>query len=237
MQQNKQTVRAASWNIHSGVGSDGRFDAARIGAAIRALAPDIIAVQEVESRIGSGASVDLFTFLPDCLPGHLIDAKSITTHDGHYGHMLLSRFPLTRQKIHDISFPGREPRKVIDAHVETPLGGWRILATHLGLAARERKLQLTELARLIAHAPAMPTVLMGDFNCWRDTRQLRRLDKLLPGGTTRHRTFPARLPLFALDRIWCGGDIEIRKSSSIVASHACFKRGSKRCSAEEWFDT
>lgn len=216
MQQTTQTIRFASWNIHAGIGGDGKFDAERIAEVFRAIAPDVIAVQEVESRTGFGAAIDLFTFLPHCLPGHLIDAKSITTRDGHYGQMLLSKFPFSHREVHDISYPGREPRKIIDAHAQTPFGTWRVMATHLGLTAQERKFQLTELSRLMARSAAMPTVLLGDFNFWRNNQQLRRLDDLLPGGVTRHRTFPARLPLFALDRIWCGAGIEIWESKSVT---------------------
>ncbi|HCO90566.1 MAG TPA: endonuclease/exonuclease/phosphatase [Alphaproteobacteria bacterium] len=220
MQQKIETITVASWNIHAGIGSDGKFNADRIAAVINTIDPDIIAIQEVESRTGFGASVDLFTFLARCLPGHLVDAKSITTRDGHYGQMLLSKFPLSHREVHDISYPDREPRKIIDAHAQTPFGAWRVLATHLGLSAQERKFQLARLSQLIAQPAAMPTVLIGDFNLWRNNRQLRRLDNLLPGGVTRHRTFPARLPLFALDRIWCGTGIEIRKSESVTTARS-----------------
>ena len=41
------------------------------------------------------------------------DAWALSSADGHYGQILASRFPLAAPEIHDISAPGREPRKVI----------------------------------------------------------------------------------------------------------------------------
>ena len=36
-----------SYNIHSGIGTDGRFDHARVGEVLQEVYPDIIALQEV----------------------------------------------------------------------------------------------------------------------------------------------------------------------------------------------
>ena len=39
-------LRVLSYNVHSGVGGDGAYDLARIGAAIAREAPDIVALQK-----------------------------------------------------------------------------------------------------------------------------------------------------------------------------------------------
>ena len=196
------TVRIATWNIRGGVGLDGRFDIGRIVAELKRFAPDIVALQEVDSRRGAKGLEHPFVLLRDALGAHGVEAKSIIGADGEYGQLLISRWPLEFMRIHDISVPQREPRRAIEAEVCTPFGRLRVVATHLGLTFAERKNQTRALLDLAAPSDAT-TVMMGDFNdwIWRGSLQ-NRLNRLLPGRTW-HRTFPSFFPMIRLDRIYC----------------------------------
>ncbi|MEA2935010.1 MAG: hypothetical protein QOD74_1656, partial [Variibacter sp.] len=44
------TLRVATWNIRGGVGLDRRFDLNRIIATLQRAEPDVVALQEVDSR-------------------------------------------------------------------------------------------------------------------------------------------------------------------------------------------
>lgn len=44
-------LRIASYNIHSGVGQDGRYDIARVAQTIRDLHAHIVGLQEVERNL------------------------------------------------------------------------------------------------------------------------------------------------------------------------------------------
>ena len=194
------TVRVMTWNIHGAVGRNRRFDLARVVELIRGHDPDILALQEVDSR-RPGTS-DVFGELQRELGRHGIGAKSIATADGEYGQILISRWPIEDVNIHDISFPEREPRRAITAVVKTPHGGLRVIATHLGLSLRERNSQLRILLGLVREGDQV-TVMLGDFNDWIWAGSVRgKLRQVLP-GRTRHRTFPSILPLFRLDRVYC----------------------------------
>jgi len=58
----------------------------------------------------------------------------------------------------------------------------------------------------------LTTVAMGDFNDWMWPGSVQNtLARQLP-GRTHHRTFPARFPLFKLDRIYC------RPASALLGS-------------------
>lgn len=196
------TVRIATWNIRGGVGLDGRFDLDRIVNLIKRAAPDIVALQEVDSRRGAGAAEHPFGFLCRALGAHSVEAKSIIGSDGDYGQILISRWPLSGMKIHDISVPTREPRRAIEAQIHAPCGTLRLIATHLGLTFRERHNQTRTLVELARPSP-LTTVMMGDFNdwLWRGSVQ-NAINRALPGRTW-HRTFPSFLPLIRLDRIYC----------------------------------
>ncbi|MCK8782786.1 endonuclease/exonuclease/phosphatase family protein [Roseomonas sp. NAR14] len=188
-----------TWNIHAGIGADRRYDLGRVIALARRHDPDILAVQEVESR-GHGGADDPFRLLRHAFGPHAVEAPTLWGEGGRYGHMLLSRWPIRDAALHDLSFAGREPRAAIAATVATPGGPLHVLAAHLGLRAPERRFQAARLAALAAAAPD-PVIALGDFNewAWRGVVQ-RSLAPVLP-GRTRLRSFPARHPALALDRI------------------------------------
>ena len=51
---NADAVRVMTWNIHGAVGRNPRFDLARVVELIRRAGPDIVALQEVDSRRAHG---------------------------------------------------------------------------------------------------------------------------------------------------------------------------------------
>jgi len=194
------TVRLMTWNIHGAVGRNPRFDLARVVELIQRHEPDIVALQEIDSRRQSGGNP--FEILQQALGSHGVGAKTIRTADGEYGQALFSRWPLQSSEVQDISYQEREPRRAIRTEIQTPAGPLRVIATHLGLSLGERKSQTAALLGLMGDA-ATTTVMLGDFNDWFWAGSVRKvLARALP-GRSRHRTFPSICPLLHLDRIYC----------------------------------
>ncbi len=193
-------VRVMSWNLHGGIGPDRRFDLARIGALVERHRPDILALQEIDTRGRDPGCLAPLELLAG--GGHRTEARTIVTEDGHYGHALFSRWPFERVRLHDLSHRRREPRSAIEAEIRVGGVGVHLVAVHLGLDIPERRMQAARLAEL-AQAPwAETTLMMGDFNDWFPFGSVRRaLAEELP-VRTRLRTFPARLPALKLDRIY-----------------------------------
>jgi endonuclease/exonuclease/phosphatase family metal-dependent hydrolase len=195
-------VRVMTWNIHGALGRNPRFDLDRVLALVKRHAPDIVALQEIDSRRVREAHVgDPFDVLQEALGNHGVGARTVITADGAYGQALISRWPLTNTEIHDLSYPEREPRRAICSDVATPFGLLRVIATHLGLSLRERHSQAGALLGMLG-ALDRPTIALGDFNDWLWAGSVRRsLASVLP-GCSRHRTFPSWLPIFQLDRVY-----------------------------------
>jgi endonuclease/exonuclease/phosphatase family metal-dependent hydrolase len=202
-------LRLMTWNIHGAVGRNPRFDLARVVDYVQRHRPDIVALQEIDSRRARAAGMaNPFDVLRGTLGTYGAHAHAISTADGDYGQALISRWPLTASSVHDLSFPKREPRRAISADIATPAGSLRVVATHLGLSVRERRHQARTLLDLLGPLDA-PIVAMGDFNDWFWAGSVRRtLERALP-SCTHHRTFPAFLPLLHLDRIYVSRAVDL----------------------------
>ena len=209
-----------TWNIHRGVGPDWRCDLARVVDVVRRHGPDIVALQEVDSRRKSRGREPPFEFLAASLGEHAAEARLITAPDGDYGHVVLSRWRMRDTRRHDLSYGRREPRAALETTVETPYGDLHVVAAHLGLSFRERRQQAFQLSG-IAHAGSARCVVLGDFNdLFRHGSVQRALGQSLP-NRTHHKTFPARWPVLALDRIYSRpGDLLVRSWTDPLARSA-----------------
>ena len=198
----RESVRVMTWNIHGGVGPDRACDLERVLALVQAHDPDIVALQEIDARSGRRRDAAAFDFLTEALGSHRAEARLITAPDGDYGHALISRWPMSGIVQHDISVGRREPRAAIEAVVETPHGPLHVVAVHLGLGFGERRRQGDRLASL-AGGGGTPSIIMGDFNDWVWRSSVEDALARFAPDRTRQKTFPALLPLVAIDRI-CG---------------------------------
>lgn len=197
-----RSIRLMTWNIHGGVGSDGRRDLQRVVNLIRGQEPQIVALQEIDSRRRKSSQPDAFAYLEEELGGHAHSSRLISAPDGDYGHAIISRWPTSEVRYHDLSYRQREPRAAIEAIVHTPHGPLHLVAAHLGLSFNERHYQSLRLADIV-RGGSYPTVLTGDLNDWIGRGSVQRtIGELFPGHS-HLKTFPSFLPLLRLDRIYC----------------------------------
>ncbi|MGB8635612.1 MAG: endonuclease/exonuclease/phosphatase family protein [Rhodanobacteraceae bacterium] len=210
-------VRVATWNIHACKGSDFRTDPQRTLAVIDSLDADLIALQEVPTRSQHPA----FRALLNGDRGyHCLLETTLPDHPDGFGNALLSRLPVLETRRLDLSYPDREPRCAIDAHIHLEGRGYlHVLATHLGLKARERQRQYDHLATRMNQTDAA-TLLMGDFNDWRVRPESRLAARgLVTRGSANARGFPAWLPLLRLDHIVVGPGLRVNEGHSGQPSH------------------
>ena len=189
-------MRVATYNVHDCVGRDGAYAPDRIAAVVADLDADVVALQEVTLDHAG----DVVALLERTTGMRTIDGTLFERGVGRYGNVLLARWSAVGHRAHDLSFPGREPRGLIDVDVVVRGQTWRIMATHLGLSLAERREQIMRVAAEI-NANGPPAVVMGDFNIWLGARAFAPLSRL---GLVQCRvaTFPTwPLPLLSLDRI------------------------------------
>lgn len=198
---------AATYNVHTCVGVDRRYDPERIAAVLRELGADIIGLQEVDARHRFGRHADQWTYLAEATGLYAAPGHDIRDHRGRFGNALLTRFPVRSVRHIDLAVDGYEPRTAIDAELLADGRRLRVVVTHLGLRAGERRQQIERLLAALAREPsdAEAMLIMGDLNEWRGRRGgILVLDRRL-GRAPAPRTFPSWLPVLRLDRIYVSG--------------------------------
>lgn len=192
------TFRLASYNVHEFVGSDGVRDPERTSRVLQQIRADLVGLQEVHS--GERSELDELARLAGF--STVVEGPTLQRRGGRYGNALLSTFPIAGVRLHDLTFGTFEPRGAIDADIQVGAGRIRLLVTHLGLRATERRFQVGRLLEILSEPWSEPVAMLGDVNEWVPFgRSLVWLHRAL-GRTRTARTFPSRFPLFALDRIW-----------------------------------
>ena len=189
----------ASYNTHKAIGADRRRDPNRIMAVIDALEADVVALQEVDLRMGQRASVFDRTHLEQ-RGWQLASVPLKPASLGWHGNLLLVREGLGIEQVEGVRLPGIEPRGALTACLRLGETPFRVTSMHLDLSGLRRAAQLAQLCAA-GRTSKEPAIMMGDLNAWSaPAHRLRGLNAywsvLTPG-----RSFPARRPVLGLDRL------------------------------------
>lgn len=208
-------LRVATWNIHGAIGNDGRYAPSRIVDVLKEIDADIVALQEVASE---EEHADFLGSLERETGYHVVAGLLRQRHGSDFGNAVLSKFPVHSVGHLDLAVAHYEPRGALDVCLDLGLRPLlRVVATHLGLRPGERREQVRRILANVERESPQPTLLMGDLNEWylwgRPLRWLHSHFREMPAAP---RTFPARRPVFALDRIWVSPPSSLRR----VARHA-----------------
>jgi endonuclease/exonuclease/phosphatase family metal-dependent hydrolase len=211
-------MRLLSYNIHKGVGGrDRRYSLERVLQVIEEENPDLICLQEVQhslSRRRFGDQPKLAAaYFHAC--ASLFQMNCPNRHGG-YGNLILSRWPFRAHHHISLRLGKRRPRGAQLAVIETPEGSLHLVHWHLGLAEKERRWQVRHLLghALFRESAALPTLICGDFNDWRNklasvvfaTHDFHQVTS----PPSHYRSFPAFLAVASLDKAFCRGDVTIR---------------------------
>jgi endonuclease/exonuclease/phosphatase family metal-dependent hydrolase len=158
-------LKLLTYNIHSGVGKDGRCDLSRIQRVLREEQADIAALQEIEQTPASDQVNELVTGVPAIASF----CATRPSGEGSFGLAVLSPLRVLKVQTYDLTYGiGREPRYCLRTDLEAEPGAvLHVFNCHLGLALRERRFQRDRLlsdAILLAKDLHHPVILMGDFN-------------------------------------------------------------------------
>ena len=217
------TIKILTYNIHKGFSTSNRhFILHDIKESLRMIDADVLLLQEIHGeRVISNNRFDdwpnnrQFEFLADQVWSHHAYGKNAIYKSGHHGNAILSKYPFVEWENIDVSFMRSASRSLLHGIIHIPEIDQKIhiVCVHLGLFGRERASQLSTLVKRIgAFVPSdEPLVIAGDFNDWRGHADrylhhdlgLKEAFKSTRGDYAR--TFPAVLPVLAMDRIYYRG--------------------------------
>ena len=201
-------MKVASYNIHKCRGTDGLVRPDRIVAVIKETGADLLALQEVDHRIGTRTGLLDATVIERETGLKLLVQSDVVDGHGWHGNALLVRGEPSHYNRSRIRLPGIEPRGAVFAELDLGEGLFRVIAVHLGLLRRSRMLQARALLDAFLGMTPMPTIMLGDFNEWRRIRRsaLAVLEPVF-GTLPVLSSFPSRMPIFPMDRIldWPAG--------------------------------
>lgn len=216
-------LKVATYNIHKGTLGVGPAKRLRIHAlqeGIKALGADLVFLQEVqhihtqhEAHFTRWPSQPQAEFLAAELGLACAYETNARTRHGEHGNALLSRYPIHSIAHHDVSDHRFEQRGLLHVTVSLPKQVLHCIVVHLGLWGASRVRQIMQLHRYIdKHIPHDELVIVaGDFNDWQRRIHATQLGVgfSAPLGSESvaraTATFPARMPMLALDRIYTRG--------------------------------
>jgi endonuclease/exonuclease/phosphatase family metal-dependent hydrolase len=217
--------RTLTYNIHRGIGVDRRFRPERIVEILHHYDAQIVLLQEVDEGVPRSRELDMPRELARQLGyPYFAFGHNVSLRKGRYGNATLSRFPILRERNIDLSLPGRWIRRRGCQHTRIEVARARppleVFNLHLGLGARERRVQIELLARsgeLAALSWTVPCLIAGDFNDWRSLLRPMLSNGLgfrcaidARAGTGRPLlTYPSFSPQGGLDRIYYRGPLRL----------------------------
>lgn len=167
--------------------------ASLIVAGLRALAADVIALQEVDLRS------DAAPWLAEALGGYSAFVTSGTgRRRGSEGLALLSRLPTSRHEALAFGAQGRVAQRCVVAAGDTD---WTVANVHLHFSVFDGRTRRSQARRLLEWLPQadQPTIVCGDFNARPGARTIALMRQRFVSaqsavhGTDRLHTFPTGL--------------------------------------------
>jgi endonuclease/exonuclease/phosphatase family metal-dependent hydrolase len=213
-------MRLLSYNIHKGIGGhDRRYRLERICQVIEDQEPDLVCLQEVTRHARRTGRHDQPGILARQIDAHdFCFQMNVHYRNGGYGNLLLSRWPIYERHHLSLRLGRRKPRGAQVAVVDTPRGKLLLANWHLGLAEKERHWQVAHFLHhpIFRAAAHLPTLIVGDYNDWRNTLArgpfADHAFHQVTGPPTRFRSFPAVLPILSLDKAFHRGGVIVHRA-------------------------
>jgi endonuclease/exonuclease/phosphatase family metal-dependent hydrolase len=161
-----------TYNIHYGIGRDRAYRLDRIIDLIKSENPDVVALQEVDKNLQRSEFDDQPKIIADILDMNFHYCVNWCIGDGKFGLATFSRFPISGNHHHDLSFCPRlkwryRPRGTLRTDITVGAICLHVFNLHLGLGVRERihqRRKLLSRSILLDRGLDHPVAILGDFN-------------------------------------------------------------------------
>lgn len=217
----KNTVSIMSYNIRNAKGLDEVTDYQRLSDVILREAPDVVAVQELDSITGRSKGVDVLREIAERTLMYHVYGASIHYDGGKYGLGVLSKErPLNH---YSVVLPGREEQRQL---LVVEFDRYIIGCTHFSLTEEDR-MSSVNIIKQEAGKVKKPFFLAGDLNAIPESEVMNQIQKdFLLLNNVKHFTIPANNPNRCIDYIAyytgekadAGEKINVEKPFTVLSS-------------------
>ncbi|MDF2839967.1 MAG: Endonuclease/exonuclease/phosphatase [Clostridia bacterium] len=213
-------LKLMTYNIHRGIGRNGRLDLNAVAEVINDSNAGIIALQEVERHSIRTVFQDQIKQLSEKTNMNFSYGKSVNVLNGEYGNGILSRYPIEEYMAYELpSF--KERRTVLRTVINVDGLMVAVYNTHLGLNESERKGQVEHIIHMISEEK-LEYLLMGDMNSNADklTKITAHMKDSADGSEKQHQsTFIEKEVEERIDYIFVSPNMEV-KAYDVLESEA-----------------
>lgn len=205
-------LRILCYNIHYGQGNDGVYDLERLAAVIKAVDPDLVALQEVDVMVRRSGQVHQAEELGKLTGLDVYYGPTQHFEGGLFGNAVLTKLPVSRVWIQPLPYTEATPelttypRGFVAVTVKTPGGkDVRFVSTHFQHNVEADRVAEAEAVNryLAVESEKIPTILAGDINATPDSEPMKvLLSKWMNAiDTAAAPTVPSKDPKSRIDYI------------------------------------
>lgn len=227
----KTSLRILCYNIHYGQGNDGVYDLERLAEVIKAVKPDLVALQEVDVMVRRSGKVHQASKL-----GELCGLKTFygpTQHyeGGLYGNAILTNLPVSDVLIHPLPYTEATPelttypRAAIAVTVTAPDGKpLRFISTHFQHNVETDRVNQSHAINELfaADGDDLRTILAGDMNAIPGSEPVQVLETKWQNAMDEAAapTVPSQNPTSRIDYIFYRSKAQFRVDETKVIDEA-----------------
>lgn len=227
----KTSLRILCYNIHYGQGNDGVYDLERLAEVIKAVKPDLVALQEVDVMVRRSGKVHQASKL-----GELCGLKTFygpTQHyeGGLYGNAILTNLPVSDVLIHPLPYTDATPelttypRAAIAVTVTAPDGKpLRFISTHFQHNVETDRVNQSHAINELfaADGDDLRTILAGDMNAIPGSEPVQVLETKWQNAIDEAAapTVPSQNPTSRIDYIFYRSKSQFQVEESKVIDEA-----------------
>ncbi len=214
------SLRILCYNIHYGQGNDGAYDLERLAEVIKAVKPDLVALQEVDVVVRRSGKVHQAQKLGELTGLKVQYGPTQHFEGGLFGNAVLTNLPILQVLIHPLPYTEATPelttypRAAIAVTVQGPNGKpLRFISTHLQHNVEEDRIEeahaLNEL--FAADGDSIPSILAGDMNSVPESEPMKVLFSKWSNAIDEEAapTVPSKNPTSRIDYILYRSDKQI----------------------------
>ena len=203
-------LRVMSYNIHHGLGIDGKLDLNRIARLINNWGPDLIALQEVDNMTSRSNFMNETDTLASRTNMYSVFGKNVEVFGGEYGNAVLSKYPIVHSENRKLPRDGNsEQRGILAVWIQLKYKDdlTVFISTHFDHREKEtERLKSVEKIKFWIDRGDFgdDLIIAGDLNDTPSSKAILKINSFCDGSNQSkyYKTYPSQNPVKQIDYVY-----------------------------------